>query len=342
MRWLPRAFGGDARTPRDTETALREALLALLDRDTDRAERLLAAAARRERRGVGLFLALAKLYRARGEIGRAIRVHQNLLLRSDLAPAERVTVLADLAEDFRRGGFLRRAIAAYEEVLTHEPRHREALRQLTRLQAGVRDYRAALALAKRLARLEGRSGAEDEARLRVEEAAAAHAEGRPEDARKALRRALKRQPDSAEAWLQLGEIEAELGRPKAALAAWRRVPELDPRRGREVHARIAATFAALGRAREHETWLRGLLGRAPEEPSARIALAQALAARGAVDEAVAELRGALERDPDDLDAHAALGAVMLSAHRDAEALRAYGELLRAVESRAPAGRESSE
>ena len=62
-------------------------------------------------------LALGRLYRMRGEVGRAIRVHQNLLLRSDLAREHMQTALEDLAEDFRQGGFLQRAIASYEEVL---------------------------------------------------------------------------------------------------------------------------------------------------------------------------------------------------------------------------------
>jgi lipopolysaccharide biosynthesis regulator YciM len=342
VRWLPRAFGGDARAPRSGEAALREALLALLDRDVDRAERILVAAARRERRGIGVFLALGKLYRARGEFGRAIRVHQNLLLRADLQPAERVTALADLAEDFRRAGFLRRAIAAYEEVLAHAPRHHEALRQLARLQAGVRDFASARALSKRLAKLEKRDARPEQAALRLEEATAAHAEGRTQDARKAVRHALRLAPELAPAWLLLGEIESELGRTKAAIAAWRRVAALDPRRGRDVHPRLAAAFAALGRARDHEGCLHGLLEAQPEDAGARVALARALAARGAIDESVTELRRVLEREPADLEAQAALGGVLLGGRRDAEALRAYGDLLRVLEGGGASGRESSE
>jgi Flp pilus assembly protein TadD len=137
-------------------------------------------------------------------------------------------------------------------------------------------------------------------------------------------------------------VEGELGQPKAALAAWRKVPELDPRRGREVYPRLAATFAALGRAREHEAYLRGVLQQHPDDTDARVALARALAARGAVDEAVTELRRVLEREPDDLEGHAALGGVLIAARRDAEALRAYGDLLRTLDGPGFTGRESSE
>ncbi len=77
MSWWRRAFGGRARAPRDVDTALRSALLAVLDRDLDAAEEMLTRALRLDSRGGDSFLVLARLYRMRGEIGRAIRIHQN-------------------------------------------------------------------------------------------------------------------------------------------------------------------------------------------------------------------------------------------------------------------------
>jgi len=342
VRLWPRAFGGGARRRgrrRDADDALREAVLALLDRDLDGTEKLLAGEAQRDSGGVGVFLALGRLYRLRGEIGRAVRIHQNLLLRKDLASDDRVRALADLAEDFRRGGFLRRAIAAYEEVLAHAPRHAGALRALVRLQSDVREFDAALAVAARLDRLEPESRAT--VAVLLEQAEVAHAEGRTTDARKALRRALRRDVRHARAWSLLGELEAELGRPKAALDAWRRVPELERRLGAQVYPRLAATFAAVGRARDHEAYLRELLLAQPDDGPSRIALARALAARGDTEGALAELRVLLERDPDDLDAHHAQGLLLLAAGKDAEALRAFAELLQRVERLGLLGRESS-
>ena len=343
MGWLTRAFGGDARAPRDTDAALREALLAVLARDWERAHELLALAVRFDSRAVEAFLALARLYRLQGEIGRAIRIHQNLLLRSDLRTRDRVTALVDLAEDFRRGGFLRRAIASYEEALAHEPRNVSALRALVRLLADVGEHGRAIELARRLARIEGRDAASEEAGLLVELARSAHAEGRSEDAQRALKRALKRQPRSGTAWTELGTLQAERGRTKAALEAWLQAVEVDPRCGPEVYPRLEATYAALGRSRDFEPFLRGLLERRPEDVPARLALAATLAARGETDAAVAELRPLLERDPEYLEAHCALGRILLAAKADAEAQAAYRELLRVLERQAPRGiRESTE
>jgi lipopolysaccharide biosynthesis regulator YciM len=95
------------------------ALLSVFDQDLDRAEEALVRAVRSDVDGIESYLALARLYRMRGEIGRAIRVHQNLLLRDDLSREQRLRALADLGADFRQGGFEDRAIACYEPSNTY-------------------------------------------------------------------------------------------------------------------------------------------------------------------------------------------------------------------------------
>jgi len=331
VRWWTRAFGGDARAPRDVDSALRCALLAALDRDLDRVERMLRHAARLDPDAVEPYQALARLFRMRGEIGRAIRIHQNLLLRADVTTDDGVALVADLAADFRQGGFLRRAIAAYDEVLAYRPRHRDALRALVGLLADVREYPRAIEMERRLARVERRDAAAGEARLRVEMARAARAEGRSEDALRAVKKALKKDRKSVDAWLVLGELEAERGRTRAALAAWERVPRLDRRAGPRVYLQLAATYAALGRARDYENFLRGLLEAHSDDAAARLALARNLAARGDVEGAIGELRRELARNPDDLEARGVLGRLLLSERRDLDATKEYGELLEVLD-----------
>jgi lipopolysaccharide biosynthesis regulator YciM len=330
---LTRAFGGDARAPRDVDSALRSALLAVLERDFEAAESLLDRAVRIDSTAVEPYLALARLFRMKGEVGRAIRIHQNLLLRRDLDRSDTVRALAGLAADFRQGGFLRRAIACYEEVLAHDPRHREATAQLVRLLAQAREFPRALEMERRLAKLERRDGSEAEAELLVEMAEAAQAEGRSEDARKAVKKALRRNRRSARAWTALGALEAERGRSKAALAAWSRVPALDRRAAARVYPHLEASYAALGRARDFEASLEGLLESQPDDAVARMALARTLAARGEVDAACAQLRQVLERAPDDLEARGALGRLLLAEGKHVDAGREYAELLDSLERR---------
>ena len=124
MPFWKRLRGRDGRAPRDVDATLCKALLAVLDRDLDSAEALLTHAVGLDTKQVEPYMALARLYRMRGEIGRAIRMHQNLLLRADLTKEQTVVALVDLASDFRQGGFLQRAIASYDEALSHDPKQR--------------------------------------------------------------------------------------------------------------------------------------------------------------------------------------------------------------------------
>jgi len=295
--------------------------------DLERVEACLAPIVRADSDQVEVYLALATVYRRRGEVGRAIRVHQNLLLRSDLSRELRDRALRGLARDFQAGGFLRRATAAFEELRDRHPRDPEVLSSLARLYAEGREPARALALTRRLGRVQGRDVRREEARLRVEVARAAQAEGRSEVARRALRRALRRDPACAEAWIELGALEAERGRGKRALAAWKKVAELDPRAAARVYPRLEATYASLGRSREFESWLRELLSRRPGDAAARLALVRTLAGRGAVEAALEEADPLLAEGSPNLPAHAARARVLLGAGREAEASKALEEIL---------------
>jgi lipopolysaccharide biosynthesis regulator YciM len=321
-------------TDRQLATTFRRALLAVLEGDYDEAESLITRAVQADSEDIEPYRSLARLYRLRGEIGRAIRIDQNLLLRRDLEPGVRNAVLAELAADFRQGGFLKRASAAYEEVLAHDPKHLASLRALAELLRETRDYPGALAMARRLERAERRRDPAGEAALQVRLAESEHADGRHDAARKAVKRALRRDPSNADARILLGELEAERGKNKAALAAWRTVCEQGGARADEVFPKVHASFAALGRAPEYETFLRGILEERPDDAAARMALAAAMVTKNETGPAVLELRRVLDTHPRDETARIALGRLLLESGRDADALKEYAELLEWLKARA--------
>jgi lipopolysaccharide biosynthesis regulator YciM len=327
--------GGPGRTTKvdgaRVEQAFSLALSALLEDDPERAEQALAAVVQQDSTQIEVYLVLGQLYRRRGEIGRAIRIHQNLLLRSDLAWENRERALRGLARDFRKGGFLQRALSAYEELRDHRPRDPEALSALARLRADVRDFDAAFDAQRRLARSTGVYDRGSEARLWLEKSEALAAEGRSDEARRALAKCLRCNPELTQAWERLAELEAERGKNKKALAAWQKALALDRRVAARVYPRLEASWAALGRARQFELELRKELSLRPEHGETRLALSRVLAARGEVEAALAELEALFEREPERLDAHAARARVLLGAGREAEAAKALAELLDLLE-----------
>ena len=68
-----------------------------------------------------IHLVLGNLYREKGQVGRAINIHQGLLQRQHLKTLEHAYILLCLGLDFRRGGFVDRAHEAFKEVLRLDP-----------------------------------------------------------------------------------------------------------------------------------------------------------------------------------------------------------------------------
>src|SRR5258706_5817419 len=65
---------------------------------------------------------LGNLYREKGQVGKAITVHQTLLQRPTLTRLEHAHVLLCLGLDYKRGGFVDRAQEAFNEVLRLDSR----------------------------------------------------------------------------------------------------------------------------------------------------------------------------------------------------------------------------
>src|SRR6201996_64085 len=97
--------------------------------------------------------ALGALYRRRGEVERAIRIHQNLLARKELAPEHREQALLALAQDYLRAGVLDRAEGLFQQV-SEVPRLRaSALDALRGVYERQHDWQQALGTYRQLARI---------------------------------------------------------------------------------------------------------------------------------------------------------------------------------------------
>jgi lipopolysaccharide biosynthesis regulator YciM len=97
--------------------------------------------------------ALGSLYRRRGEVDRAIRIHQNLLARKELAPEHREQALLALAQDYLRAGVLDRAEGLFQQV-SEVPRLRaSALDALRGVYERQHDWQQALVAYRQLAHI---------------------------------------------------------------------------------------------------------------------------------------------------------------------------------------------
>lgn len=323
MRWPRR---GAPEQPRGPVADLRLALQLVLGSDLAGAERALTDAARRDSGAADVHLALANLLRARGDIARAIQIHQNLLLRPHLPEDIRREALLGLALDFRVGGFLQRSAAAFEDLLQLDPDNSRALEELERIHIDGGEWEQAIRIRKRIGRSDPRTP-RVLGHLRVGLGRARLQEGREGEARSEFRRALREDRRCAEAYLALGDLHLRQGRPRRAVRLWRRTLDLHPAIGLLTYPRLWEVHVALGEIRRLEALLVDRVDARPDDREASLWLGRARVRAGRLEEGIAVLRRAITRDPSFLAAHAEIGRVLLREHREPEALKAFEELL---------------
>lgn len=321
----------DARKAGSVESALRRSLRAAVASDWPAAETWLERIVEADSTDLDAYHALARLYREQGAVGRAIRMHQNLLLRSGLGRDEKQEALLELARDFHAGGFSERAAASYEEVLDSAPKNPEALDRLVSLLGETREYPRALALVKRLRRIDREIADEAELALLLAQAQEQIDVGEAEAARATLSRCVKRHKTSGLAWSMLGTLEAERGKDARAITAWKKGVMADPSVAAELYPKIEAGFSARGKAKDFEKFLRSVQESRPEDVSTRIALARVFKSRGEETVALEELARAIEIAPTSGALRVELGRLLLESGQEAEALKAYSALLDVVE-----------
>ncbi|UAW63688.1 lipopolysaccharide assembly protein LapB [Mycoavidus sp. HKI] len=169
-----------------------------------------------------LHFALGNLFRRRGETERAIRVHQNLLNRTDLPVVERDHALYELGQDFLKAGLFDRAETAFEQLAAGIYAS-EAQRSLLTIYSIQKDWQRAIAIAERLEVLGVQSCRQQIAQFYCELAEEALQRKQLEQARSELERSLVAHPANARAMILQGQVELALGNLTAAIDAWMQI-----------------------------------------------------------------------------------------------------------------------
>ncbi|MFP5373991.1 MAG: lipopolysaccharide assembly protein LapB [Gammaproteobacteria bacterium] len=172
-------------------------------------------------------VALGHLFRRRGEVDRAIRLHQALVQRPGLSDQQKVQALLALGEDYMRSGLLDRAETVFSELVALEIAP-QALRHLIGIYQAERDWPKAIEVATRFEQATGEPMGRLVAQFECELADRHRAAGDADAARAAVARAYQADANSVRAGLLEGRIEVEAGRDAAAIRAFERVARHDP------------------------------------------------------------------------------------------------------------------
>jgi len=166
--------------------------------------------------------ALGSLYRRRGEVERAIRIHQNLLAREALAPEHREQALLALAQDHLRAGLLDRAESLFLKVCEFPRLRATALDALRGVYERQHDWQQALDAYRQLARIKAAPRPTVAAHYLCELAALAIERGDAAGARRMLREARAEATPFPRAALLRAQIAERAGDSRLAVRLLRR------------------------------------------------------------------------------------------------------------------------
>jgi lipopolysaccharide biosynthesis regulator YciM len=250
------------REARDLPRAYFRALNLLVSEDTERATDVLVELARAERGNTELQLALAGLFRRKGETDRAIRTHQNVLAEGALESEAKQKVTLELALDFLAAGLLDRAEFELRRLLG-TPLEARALPPLLSLYAAEREWHKAIETARRLEEVTGHPRPHEIAQYWCE--VAQHAFNHSDDitATAAVEAALAANYKCTRANLIGGQLALRQGDPAQALACWQRIEAQNAEDLPLVAGLIGDTALARGDGAAAVNLLRGYLQQAP-------------------------------------------------------------------------------
>ena len=173
-------------------------------------------------------LALGSLFRRRGEVDRAIRIHQNLIARPQLSLLQRKEALMALGQDYMSAGVFDRAERIFLEVVElGGDREISSLHGLLAIYQQEKAWEKALDVIKKLEASTGSSMHTQSAHYYCEIANQALKVSSHEKASQAIKQALAIDKQSVRASLMLANVEIKNGRFKQAIRALKSVPEQD-------------------------------------------------------------------------------------------------------------------
>lgn len=279
-----------------------------------------------------IHLILGNLYREKGQVSKAIQIHQGLLQRPRLTRLEHANVLLCLGLDFRRGGFVDRAFEAFSEVVRLDPQNKYALLNLEKLHEEQHEWREAQVIRQRMAEAAADTERPHDqailAFLENELGLQAVREQRPDQAIKHFEAAIDLDRQTVPAYLNLGDVRLAQGDHRAAIEVWEKLLRVAPERAYLTFSRLETAYADLGTPSRFLDLCRRLVEANPQDWRARLALGQHVADNGEPARALDLLFEALVHNPHALAVHQAIWRTLSALEFNETLVRRYIGLTR--------------
>ena len=268
----------------------------LLSNQQDKAVDLFLDMLKEDTGTVEAHLTLGNLFRSRGEVDRAIRIHQRLMESASLTYDQRLLAVQQLGRDYMAAGLYDRAEDMFKQLVDETDFRLGALQQLLQIYQATSDWQSAIEVAERLVKLGKEKHRGEIANFWCELALQQMAANDLDKAMALLKKGAAADRNSARVSIMMGRVWMEKGDYAKAVESLERVIDQDKELVGETLEMLQTCYQQLGKADEWEVFLR----RCVEEnagATAELMLAQILEQREGVEAAQNYVTRQLERHP---------------------------------------------
>ncbi len=272
---------------------------------------------------VETYTALGNLYRSKGELARAIRIHQSIILRPNIDAETKLQAHYDLSLDYKKAGFVERAINSFEEVVKMDSRRLDAYIQLLDLYEDIRDWEKAYQTQLKISKLRKSDDSHVLAHHQTEMGKSLLENGHDGLAKKALKKAISHDSGCIDAYLHLGDLLFAEDNFTKAIETWKKIMEIAPGFTHLAYSRLEEAYFKLNQFGQMEKILRVNSKGNLNDIHTHLALAEYLYKKSMLSEAIAELNKVIELRPAHVKAREMLGIYYMEQGKEAEAFKLY-------------------
>ncbi len=272
------------------------------------------------------YIALGNLFRSKGDIERAIRIRQSIILRPNIDDRIKTRALYDLGLDYKKGGFLDRALETLLDLLKKQPSNTAALEEVEKIYEEMKDWEKAFSIRQKISKLSKSNHNNVLAHHKTEAGKLYFDRGDRAGAKSAFKKAISIDRHCIDAYLNLGDLYFSEGNSKKAMSAWKKAVKISPPFIFLVCRRLEGAYDKIHNVKQIENFLKEC-AEFNSDAFIHLALARYMLNEKNYDGALAELRKALDLVPSLWEAHRTLGETLLESGRKEDALESYRELL---------------
>ena len=272
------------------------------------------------------YVALGNLYRAKGDIDRAIRIRQSIILRPGIDDDIKNRALFDLGMDYHKGGFLNRALETLSKATQQAPGNVAILEEIERIYEELKEWENAYQTRQKISRLTKGNYRNILAHHSVEMGKIFCQKGEHSKAKTYFNRAISTQKGCVDAYLHLGDLHFGKQEYKKAISAWKRVVQVAPQFAFLAYRRLEGTYSKMKNLKPVERFLKDCIVSNPGVFT-HLALARYLYSENDIEGALKELESALKSSPFFWEIRKFKGEILLNHGKEKEALSEYRALI---------------